>query len=152
MNLNEYNEYYRSYIDTALAYNELDECIYEYDEKREVYVNYIYAIKVMLLIAVIENNFTGKSGLRDLRNFKTVSGLKVIHQSILSCFVYVRDCIGHNVSLEMFETDGANDKQFRKCIENKECPYIRLDGNKILLDHGCIHYLHLMILGLYNDG
>lgn len=152
MDLNEYKQYYKQFVETAIQYNENDAPFHKYDVKKDVFCNYLDAIRIMLLLAVIEKNLISKTAFRNLRGFKDVEQLKEFHPKLLSCFLYIRDCIGHDVELKVFPSDKDKDRAFKQIVSSGNFGFATLDGDSIILRNQPVWWLHQTIVRMYEAG
>ena len=120
------------------------------NEEKELFVSYMLGTKISLMIAFIESNFIDTTQMKVLRKFKKIEGIPSdIHQSLLSCFIYIRDCIAHNPKLILL-SPGDNTDNFVRILNEGGFNFATIKGEEITIDSGAIHHLHLTIRRFYN--
>jgi len=148
---NDYKHYYLNYVDRLLGIREQEfDCMTISPEERVLFFNYLLGTKTVLMIAFIESNFLTRSQMKSLRKFEEVDGIPSnIHQPLLSCFIYIRDCIAHNPKLILLPS-GTNTSGFVRAINEGKFNYAKIDGASIIIDERAIQKLHLTIRGFFN--
>ena len=148
MTFEEYKRYYWNLTNFVLGGNEANLSIKELSlaEKSNCFNN-LYGLTILALITFIESNFLTKRELRSLRNFEETNSIpSEIHQSHLSCFIYIRDCFAHNPSAYLLPP-ATNTEGFLSVIGNFSGADVFDD--RILIKPNSIHQLHLIIRILY---
>lgn len=142
----EYKYYYNRYINSLLGVREqeFDTMDISEAEKRNFF-NYATGTKVLLMVAFIESNFLTSSQMKKLRKFEEIEGIPDnIHQSLLSSFIYIRDCIAHNPRIELLPS-GQNTDEFLKIINEGKFHFVKIQGTSIILNEDVIQHLHLTV-------
>ena len=147
----DYKHYYSRYIDSLLGIREQEfDCMDITNEEKKLFANYMTGTKISLMIAFIESNFINNRQMRDLRKFNEIEGIpNDIHQSLLSCFIYIRDCIAHNPRLILL-SPGDNTDNFVRILNEGGFNFATIRGENITIDNSAIHHLHLTIRRFYN--
>lgn len=104
---------------------------------------------VFHLISLIETEFIQRD-LKVLRNFSTSSTVPAsVNSTHLSCFIYIRDCVGHHASAKLFASTQPNTIGFMDAITSGAFPYATLNGDYI--DSVNTHELHLIVLRFFDQ-
>ena len=151
MEIKEYREYYVDLMSGILGGNRVHFNITrsEDDPKIAVYNNYRKGLLVLSLVSLIEANFVTKKQFKQLRNFIHVPELNSsINQCHLSCFIYVRDCFGHNPSAKLLG-EGDNTTEFKRALDKGNFEFVDLKEDGLQINN--THELHLLILRFYGQ-
>lgn len=104
---------------------------------------------VFHLVSLIETEFI-QGDMRVLRNFSTAPTVPASVNSIhLSCFIYIRDCVGHHASAKLFASTQPNTIGFMNAITSGAFPYATLNGD--FIDCANTHELHLIVLRFFGQ-
>ena len=151
MEFEEYREYYLDLTLGTLGGNRAHFNITrsEDDPKIAVYNNYRKGLLVLSLVSLIEANFVTKKQFKQLRNFIHVPELNSsINQCHLSCFIYVRDCFGHNPSAKLLG-EGDNTTEFKRALDKGNFEFVDLKEDGLQINN--THELHRLILRFYGQ-
>lgn len=146
----EYKKYYLNYVDRLLGIREQElDVMAVSDVERRMYFNYVEGTRILLLVTFIETNFLEREQVRSLRNFENDDSIATgIIQSELSCFYYVRDCVGHNPKMELFDSGGNTVAFLAECNANRfSC--VEIVNNAINITPEAVKKLHMMIRTFY---
>lgn len=120
------------------------------------YNNYRAGILIFSLVSFIESNFLDSKKMKSLRKFEYVVGLPSgVNQKHLSCFIYIRDCVAHNMFPKLFVSNtnsGAGHTQkFIDSTNNGDFPFVTVSGGDIILGNS-LNDLHLIVLDFFDVG
>ena len=151
MEFKEYSGYYNDLTQGILGGNRAHFNITRSkdDPKIAVYNNYRNGLLVLSLVSLIEANFLTRQQLKQLRNFTHAPELNSsINQCHLSCFIYVRDCFGHNPSAKLLG-EGANTQGFKRALDKGNFEFVDLKEDGLQIND--THELHRLILRFYGQ-
>ena len=142
----DYKYYYNNYINRVLGVREQEFSIMNLSEEdKKLFFNYATGTKILLMVAFIESNFLTPSKMKKLRKFERIDDIpNNIHQSLLSSFIYIRDCIAHNPRIELLPT-GENPDKFIQIINEGKFNFAKIQDTNIIINEDVIHYLHLTV-------
>lgn len=151
MEFDDYKYFYLNFVDRLLGIREQEfDCMNITEEKKQSFFNYALGAKLLLMVAFIESNFLSKSQMKSLRKFEQIEGIPdSINQSILSCFIYIRDAIAHNPRVELLPP-GYNTDAFVRAVDECNFHFAKIDNSTIKIEYNAIHCLHLMVRNFYN--
>ncbi len=142
----DYKYHYNNYINRVLGVREQEFDIMNLSEEdKKLFFNYVTGTKILLMVAFIESNFLTSSQMKKLRKFEIIDGIpNNIHQSFLSSFIYIRDCIAHNPRIELLPS-GHNTDEFLRIINEGKFHFAKIQDTNIIINEGIIHHLHLTV-------
>ncbi len=142
----DYKHYYLHYVNRVLGVREQEfDCTESSEEEKELFFNYATGTKILLMVAFIESNFLTSSQMKRLRKFEVIDEIpNNIHQSLLSSFIYIRDCVAHNPRIVLLSS-GHNTDEFLRIINEGKFKYAKIQDTNIIVNEGAIHYLHLTV-------
>ena len=142
----DYKYYYNHYINSLLGVREQEFDSINLPEKdKKLFFNYATGTKILLMVAFIESNFLTSKKMKKLRKFEVIDDIpNNIHQSHLSAFIYIRDCIAHNPRIELLPS-GHNTDQFLQMINEGKFHFAKIEDTKIIIKENVIQYLHLIV-------
>lgn len=155
MNVDEYGKYYLDLTLGTFGGNQAHfDCSYEDLIEREAAIDKSRRVRqrqiVFHLISLIETEFLNKANMKALRKFKRVPTVPAsVNSTHLSCFIYIRDCVGHHASAKLFAPTQPNTIGFMNAITSGAFPYATLNGD--FIDSANTHELHLIVLRFFGQ-
>ena len=155
MNVEEYRRYYLDLTLGTFGGNHAHfVCSIENITEREAAIDKSRRVRqrqiVFHLISLIETEFLSQDDMRALRKFSTVPSVPAtVNSTHLSCFIYIRDCVGHHASAKLFASTQPNTIGFMNAITSGAFPYATLNGD--FIDSANTHELHLIVLRFFGQ-
>lgn len=155
MNVDEYRNYHLDLTLGTFGGNQAHfNCSYEDLNEREVAIEKSRKTRqrqiVFHLVSLIETEFLSQDDMKALRKFSTVSSVPAtVNSTHLSCFIYIRDCVGHHASAKLFAPTQPNTMKFMNAVSSGAFPHVALNGD--FIDSANTHELHLIVLRLFGQ-
>lgn len=154
MTKEEYLAYYQDLTRGALGGGHAHFAITDEDgQRRPEFDNLRRGLTVLALISLIESRFLirqPRGTMRRLRNFQPVLTLaSTIDQRRLSCYIYIRDCFGHDPRAKLFPSTQPNTIEFESAIVDGLFPFATIEKSAIKIVD--THALHQIVLGFFDE-
>ncbi len=155
LNVDEYRKYYLDLTLGTFGGNQAHfDCSYEVSNEREVAIEKSRKTRqrqiVFHLVSLIETEFLSHDDMRALRKFLTLASVPAaVNSTHLSCFIYIRDCVGHHASAKLFAPTQPNTMCFANAVASGTFPHVTLNGD--FIDSANTHELHLIVLRFFGQ-